>query len=80
MGKRGILISAEALGGEVKITVDDVTLNSSVSTAWNVADHVTKKAFPASTLSSMNFDEKELADFAFLLLSRLSAFADRQEL
>ena len=79
-GRRGLLLSASIAEGKVTISVDDVTSDQSRSGEWSHADHVTRKEFPADSLTAMDFGEKEMADLAFLLLSRLSVFADRHEL
>ena len=77
--RRGILITAETADGKLRISIDDVATEDRGRT-WTVADHVTEKELPPDSLDSMTLDEKELADFAYFVLARLSAFAARNEL
>ncbi len=78
--RRGLLVSAAVVGGTVRVTIDDVISKHDEPNIWTPADHVTSKEISRDSLSTMTFDEKEMADFAFFLLARLSAFADRNEL
>ena len=77
--RRALLVRAAVEGDEVRITIDDAVNPPGSGDAWVMADHVSSKLLSQASLSTMTFEEKELADLAFFVLSRLSAFVDRGE-
>jgi hypothetical protein len=77
--RRAVLITAKAEADLVEIRVDDAQSDGDESAGWRYADHVTGKKFSRESIRAMTLDEKELADFGFYVLSRLSAFIDRGE-
>ena len=73
--KRGLVIYSEALtNGIRKITLDDVTRNDNNVTLWNKDCFVTSKNYDEEHFDTLNFSEKELADFGYFILARLYSF------
>ena len=79
--KRGLLICAlKSDKGVIRITLDDVVRNDDDDTHWNKDCFVTSKDYDEGLFDKLEFDEKELADFGYYILSRLHAFKKRGEL
>lgn len=77
--RRAVLISLHKDDGEFRISLDDAEGQSQTETDWIKKEHITHKSFPEKTFSNMDFDEKELADFGYYVLARLSAFIEQGE-
>lgn len=64
---------------ELRISLDDVVCEIENTDTWIKKEHVTSKPVAADSFDKMQFDEKELADFGYYILARLSAFIKRRE-
>lgn len=62
------------------ITLDDVVRKGDDASRWAMDCFVTSKDYDEKLFDGLNFDEKELADFGYYILSRLYAFKQRGEL
>ena len=79
--KRGLLICAlKSDEGVMRITMDDVVRKDDDGIHWDKASFVTAKDYDERLFDKLKFDEKELADFGYYILSRLHAFKKRGEL
>jgi hypothetical protein len=79
--KRGLLISAQISDSRViSITMDDIVRNDKDLSSWNVDCFVTSQEYDEHKFDDLDFNEKELADFGYYILSRLYAFKQRNEL
>jgi len=79
--KRGLLVcAAKSADGSMHITLDDVIRNSDESSRWDMDCFVTSKDYDEKRFDELSFDEKELADFGYYILSRLYAFKQRGDL
>lgn len=76
--RRAVLVSVETESGGLRIRLDDVTCDLAAGT-WVQKDHFTNKLVPEDAFERMAFDDKELADFGYSILARLSAFVKRNE-
>ncbi|HXM28286.1 MAG TPA: hypothetical protein VN957_19845 [Chthoniobacterales bacterium] len=76
--RRAVLVSVEKESGGLRIRLDDVMREFAVDT-WVQKDHFTNKLVPEDAFERMAFDDKELADFGYSILARLSAFVKRNE-
>ena len=76
--KRAVLVSVERDGQDMRISLDDAVCKS--EKVWSQQEHVTNKLVAAKAFASMQFDEKELADFGHYILARLYAFIKRNEI
>lgn len=76
--KRAVLVSLETESGGLRIMLDDVMCELPAGT-WVQKEHFTNKLVPEDAFERMAFDEKELADFGYTILARLSAFVKRNE-
>lgn len=73
--RRAILVSISIDGGDMSINLDDVQHQvASTPSTWIQRQHYTAKNFPTNALDELSFDEKELADFGYAIISRLHAF------
>ena len=72
--KRGVLISLVQYPDGLRLSLDDAELQGGVPAIWRQSDHFTSKPLSEETLQKLEFDEKELADFGYHILSRLYAF------
>lgn len=78
--RRAVLVSAVPGTNTVRICLDDVVSEFQAPKSWFQREHVTNKEISLSSFENGQFDDKELADFGFFILARLSAFMDRGEL
>ena len=79
--KRGVLVcAAKSDDGLMRITLDDVARKSDDALCWDMDCFVTSKDYDEKRFDELNFDEKELADFGYYILSRLYAFKQRGDL
>lgn len=76
--KRAVLVSVERDGQDMRIRLDDAVCKT--EKVWSQQEHVTNKLVSAKSFESMEFDEKELADFGHYILARLYAFIKRNEI
>jgi hypothetical protein len=79
--KRGLLISAQLSdSGVISIIMDDIIKNDTNASSWNVDCFVTSQEYDEQKFDDLDFNEKELADFGYYILSRLYAFKQRNEI
>jgi hypothetical protein len=76
--KRAVLVSLEKDDSGIRIRLDDVETGFAVGT-WLQREHFTNKLVPDDAFETMAFDDKQLADFGYSILARLSAFVKRNE-
>ena len=78
---RGLLVClSKPENGMVSLTLDDIVKQEKESDSWSQDCFVTLKEYPEELFDEMSFDEKELADFGYYILSRLFAFKQRGEI
>lgn len=79
--RRGLLVcAAKSDDGSMRITLDDVTRKNGVAPHWDMDCFVTSKDYDEKRFDELDFDEKELAEFGYYILSRLYAFKKRGDL
>ena len=79
--KRGLLVcAAKSDEGSMRITLDDVVKKSGDASGWDIDCFVTSKDYDEKRFDELDFDEKELADFGYYILSRLYAFKKRGDI
>lgn len=78
---RGLLVCLSVSEeGVVSVTLDDAVKQKGADASWRQDCFVTSKDYPEDVFDDLRFDEKELADFGYYILSRLHAFKQRDEL
>jgi len=77
--RRALLVSVTKEGTNFCISLDDVVGNAGYGEIWIQKEHVTNKTIKQVVFEQMQFDEKELAHFAYHVMARLKAFLDRRE-
>ncbi len=75
--RRALLVSVQKEGKDLRICLDDVV--SMGSETWTEDVHVTSKIVAGDAFDKMTFENKELADFGYYILARISAFVKRGE-
>ena len=79
--RRGLLVcAAKTDDGSMRITLDDVTRKSDAASYWDMDCFVTSKDYDEKRFDNLDFDEKDLANFGYYILSRLYAFKKRGDL
>ena len=66
-------------GESLAISLDDVEQRVGDRRVWQQREHFTHKILEKKTFDPMAFDDKELADFGYYILARLSAFQELGE-
>ncbi len=74
-----MLVSVKREGEAFRISLDDAIREVESDRSWIQSEHVTNKPFAVDAFEKMEFDEKELANFGYYILARLSAFVKRSE-
>lgn len=77
--RRAVLVSVIDGGEFIEISMDDVTKDAGTEKGWTQREHVTRKKLSRASLESAELSETELADIGHYLISRLSAFLQRNE-
>ena len=77
--RRGLLVSVAKEGSQLWISLDDVVNSADFERTWTQKEHVTSKTIDEQLFQGMQFDEKELANFAYYIMARLKAFLHRRE-
>lgn len=80
MTKRAVLVSFAVKDGVTHLSLDDAQCVDGDGKSWQRDVHYTSKPLTVEELQSLQFDEKELADFGYHILARLYAFSKRNEL
>jgi len=80
MTKMAILVSFVTKDGATHLSLDDAQCVGDDGQAWRRDAHYTSKPITVEELQSLEFDEKELADFGYHILARLAAFAKASKL
>lgn len=79
--KRGLVVcAAKSEDGTIRITLDDVVRKNDDASLWGVDCFVTSKDYDEKCFDELSFDDKELADFGYYILSRLYSFKQRGDL
>lgn len=79
--QRGVLICADISDeNTVNVTIDDIVNKGGDTLVWEQDVFVTSKDYSQDCFDKMNFDEKNLADFGYYILSRLYAFKKNGDL
>jgi hypothetical protein len=77
--RRAVLVTVLEDGEGFRISLDDAVCQIENAETWIQKEHVTSKPLAGSAFEKMKFDEKELSDFGYYILARLSAFIKRNE-
>lgn len=72
--RRAVLVYFKEYEDGTKLTLDDVVLQPGQQDIWKKDVLYTFKAMSKGELEKLEFSDKELADFGFHVLARLSAF------
>jgi hypothetical protein len=78
--KRSLLVKASVKSDNlINITLTDA-IEGQADNAWREDCIVSTKDYDESNFDNMDFDEKELADFGYFILSRIYAFKKQGEI
>ena len=79
--KRGLLVCINKAGeGKLELTLDDLLKESCDATKWSFDGIVSSKEYSEDSFKNLDFDEKELADFGYYIMSRLFAYYKKGDL
>lgn len=79
--KRGVLVCVNKMrNGNIQLTLDDVRRGEPDASTWTLDVFITAKDLSEEQFKELKFDEKELSDFGYYILSRLHAFYEENEL
>jgi hypothetical protein len=79
--KRAVIVGLEKNdGGNLRITLDDLIQQDSGSSKWIKDDFITFKEYDVQTFEELDFNDKDLADFGYMIISRLFAFYKQGEI
>lgn len=73
------MVSVSDEDGKLRLRLDDVVQLADTKDQWKYDVHYTSKLYPGD-LKELKFSEKELADFGYHIMARLSAFNKRNEI
>ena len=78
---RGVLVRALLdADGKVRICLDDAVDHSGTAETWDKDTQITSRNYDIKSFSGLDFDQKELARFGYLILCRLWTFKENDEL
>lgn len=77
--KRGVLVRLVRENGALMIRMDDAAQTEICSDLWRRMELITKGDLDEAQLADMNFDDKQLADFAVAIIARLYAYKEMGE-
>ena len=79
--KRAVIVGLEKVeDGKLKVTVDDLVQSIDEPSTWIKDVLITFKEYDARAFESMDFSDKELADFGCSIIARLYAFYKQGEI
>jgi len=79
--KRAVIVGLEKTkDGCLRITLDDLIQQDVELSKWIKDEVITFKEYDINSFDELNFDDKELADFGYMIISRLYAFYKQDEI
>lgn len=83
MGKvkktRAVMVRLLMKGESLAISLDDVEQGVGDGRVWQRREHFTHKVLEEKIFEPTAFEDKELADFGYFIMARLSAFQELGE-